>query len=254
MKVCGFGTHAVVYRIKDGKKALKKYKLNFHNSRLVAQKEFELAQTFKSHNLVQILAFNLVEGWIEMEFVDGISLAELVSHEGALEESLLLPILGDMLAGLSALHSHGLVHRDVKPSNVMRKSSNGICKLIDWIGKEEENISFLLGKPVGTPVFMAPEVVRTNRHAEQSDTWSLGCTVINLLSGRLPWANADAMGRTNEFMAMWKTANGEAPAQDNLTWSSSLRSFVARCFEPNVKLRAKAQDLQTDNLFLNHIT
>jgi hypothetical protein len=70
MKVCGFGTHAVVYRIKDGQKALKKYKLSVHNSRLVAQKEFELAQTFKSHNLVQILAFNLKEGWIEMEFVD----------------------------------------------------------------------------------------------------------------------------------------------------------------------------------------
>jgi serine/threonine protein kinase len=105
-----------------------------------------------------------------MEFVDGNSLAKLVSSEGALREVLFLPILVailcDILAGLSVLHSHGLVHRDVKPSNVMLESRNGLCKLIDWIGAEEENLSVLLGRPVGTQVFMAPEVVRTNRHVE----------------------------------------------------------------------------------------
>ena len=107
----------MVYRVHDGKKALKKYKLGVHVASLVAYKEFELAQTFKSHNLVQIFASNLVEGWVEMEFVDGISLAELVSHEGALKESLLLQILCDMLAGLSVIHSHGLVHRESRHSS-----------------------------------------------------------------------------------------------------------------------------------------
>ena len=107
-----------------------------------------------------------------------------------------------------------------------------------------------MGMPVGTPVFMAPEVAGfPHTHCVESDTWAVGCTVLNLSSGKLPWANADKHGRSNEFMAMWLAAQGRAPPHDSSRWSPRMRVFVSRCFQPNRELRAKAQDLQADAIF-----
>jgi serine/threonine protein kinase len=253
MRPCGNGSHAVVFRA--GRTAIKRFRPGAQSASPRAQAEFELALTFATHNLVRVLAANVVEGWLEMEFVDGGSLAELVEREGALSERRIVRAVGDMLAGLSVMHAHGLVHRDVKPANVMLDSASGACKLIDWIGGEEEELSLSRhGKPVGTPLFMAPEVAgRPHRHVEQSDSWALGCTVLNLASGRLPWEDADARGRTNGFMAMWKSAHGVAPPHDPAEWSPALAAFVARCFEADPSRRARARELRGDGLFRDFI-
>ena len=92
-----------------------------------------------------------------LEFVDGGSLAELVGREGALSERRIVRAVGDVLAGLAVLHEHGVIHRDVNPANVMVDWRSGAFKLSDWIGGEGEELSVSVhGKPVGTPVFMAP--------------------------------------------------------------------------------------------------
>jgi mitogen-activated protein kinase kinase kinase len=122
---------------------------------------------------------------------------------------------------------------------VLQERSTQRCKLTDWIGREAESASVAQGKPVGTPVFMAPEVAGApHRHAFASDSWALGCTVLNLVSGRLPWSGADAHGRTDAFMAMWRAAHGHAPPRDESRWTAELRGFVARCFEPDPSVRA----------------
>jgi serine/threonine protein kinase len=116
------------------------------------------------------------------------------------------------------MHEHNLLHRDVKPGNVMLDSRSGASKLTDWIGSWAEKESLMLGKPVGAPVFMAPEVAgKPHKHQIVSDTWSLGCTVLNMASGRLPWADTDPLGRTNEFMA------GEGGSKTRKRWSISRR-------------------------------
>lgn len=252
---CGHGTHAVVFRARDGGTAIKRFRRGAQSTSPRAQAELELARSFAAHNLVRVLAANVAEGWLEMEFVDGGSLAELVAREGALGERLIARAVGDVLAGLAVLHEYGVLHRDVKPANVMLDSRSGACKLIDWIGGEAEELSLSVhGKPVGTPLFMAPEVAgRPHRHVEQSDTWALGCTVVNLASGRLPWEAADARGRTNEFMAMWKAAHGVAPPHEPAEWSPALAAFVARCFEPDPARRARARDLRGDGLLRDFI-
>ena len=127
------------------------------------------------------------------------------------------------------------------------------CKLINWIGHAAEDASLAHGKSVGTPVFMVTEVAGApHRHGLASDTWALGCTVLNLASGRLPWADADAHGRTNEFMAMWRAAHGQAPPRDESAWSPELRAFVARSFEPDPARRALARELRQDPLLQEH--
>jgi serine/threonine protein kinase len=247
MLLLGRGTHAVVFT-QDGRTAVKIFRpraLAYATSAL-AQQEFLFAQRWLTHpNIVRVLELDLTKGSLAMEYVDGGSLADLLDREGALAERCVVRVLAGIIAGLCRMHEHYLLHRDVKPGNILIDLRTGASKLTDWIGLGAETASLLLGKPVGTPVFMAPEVAgKPHRHKVASDTWSLGCTVVNIASGQLPWAYTDAHGRTNEFTAMWLTAQGKPPPYDASGWSPALAAFVARCFEPDPCKRPHAQDLR----------
>jgi serine/threonine protein kinase len=248
----GQGAQAIVYRL-DRATAVKRFRRAALRAATSpqAQQEFLFARQWLTHpHLVRLLDFDPAMGSLAMEYVDGGSLADVVACEGALGEGRVVLALAGVVAGLVVLHEHGLIHRDVKPANVMLDSRTGACKLTDWIGSQAEDSSLEHGKPVGTPVFMAPEVAGCpHRHRVESDTWALGCTAVNLASGRLPWADADALGRTNEFMAMWLAAQGRPPPYDPSGWSPVLARFVARCFEPDPRRRPRAQDLRDDALF-----
>jgi mitogen-activated protein kinase kinase kinase len=240
----GNGGEAFVYK-RDCATAVKQFRNASVKSVPAAQAEILFAINSLVHpHLVRVLEFDVAAGCLSMEFVNGGSLADLLLREGALTENRTKKVLIDIVAGLCGLHEHNLLHRDVKPANVMLDWHSGASKLTDWIGSWAEKESLLLGKPVGTPVFMAPEVAgKPHKHQIVSDTWSLGCTVINMASGRLPWADTDALGRTNEFMAMWLTSKGKAPPYNAAGWSPVLTAFVAKCFEPDPNKRACSHEL-----------
>lgn len=240
----GGGAEGFVFR-SDGTTAVKLFRNSALNLCPAAHAEFAFAIKCLQHpHLVRVLELDVAAGCLSMEFVDGGSLADVLLREGPWSENRIVPVMTDILAGLCCLHEHNLLHRDVKPGNIMLDLRSGASKLTDWIGSWAEKQNLMLGKPVGTPVFMAPEVAgKPHTHQKASDTWSLGCTVINMASGRLPWADTDALGRTNEFMAMWLTSQGKAPPYNAAGWSPALAAFVAMCFEPDPCRRARAQDL-----------
>lgn len=217
------------------------------------QREFAVARLCFVHDgLVRMLALDAALGIMAMEFVAGGSLADALAREGPLRQAALAPLVAQVLAALAVLHAHGCPHRDLKPANILlvgdgdrQDIDTSRIKLCDWIGREQEAAALAAGKPVGTPLFMAPEVAGCpHTHCVQSDTWALGCTIVNLLSGRLPWQDADALGWTNEFMAMWKTAHGHAPPHDSALWSEPLQSFVSQCFTHQASARPSALDLR----------
>jgi serine/threonine protein kinase len=240
----GNGREAVVYK-RDCVTAVNRFRNAAVKSVPAAHSEILFAINSLIHpHLVRVLEFDVAAGCLSMEFVDGGSLTDVLQREGALTENRTKKVLIDIVAGLCGLHKHNLLHHDVKPGNVMLDSSSGASKLTDWICSWAEKESLLLGKPVGTPVFMSPEVAgKLHKHQIVSDTWSLGCTVINMASGRLPWADTDALGRTNEFMAMWLTSKGKAPPYNASGWSPAFTAFVAMCFEPDPCKRACSHEL-----------
>jgi hypothetical protein len=210
---------------------------------LPALEDFAFATDLLVHkHVVLLLTLDDTEGWLSMEAVDCFALDIVLEHFGLMQEQQIVAVLSDVTAGLAAFHAHGVPHCDVKPGNIMQDRRTARCKLIDWIGHQEERSSLRMGMQVGTPVFMATEVAGVpHTHCVESDTWSLGCTVLNLSSGKLPWANADKHGPTNEFMAMCLAAQGQAPPHDYSQWTRQMRVFVARCFEPDKQLHAKQQ-------------
>jgi len=245
----GAGAEAQVFSSNGltGLTAVKQFRKKFGNWNATMCAEITYAiKEIKHPHIVRMLDLDIPAACIRMEFMDGGSLADFLLREGALHDKQILQVATETIAALCCLHEHKMLHRDVKPANIMLDSRSGASKLTDWIGSHAEQQSLLQGKPVGTPVFMAPEVAgMPHKHLTVSDTWSLGCTVLNMASGKLPWANADAHGRTNEFMAMWQTSQGKAPPYDASALNPAILTLLTVCFEPDPFRRLDAKKLRT---------
>jgi hypothetical protein len=127
--------------------------------------------------------------WIVMEFIDGRSLAELVEQEGTLGPRDAADIGAKVLAALSAGHRAGVLHRDVKPANVLLERATGRVVLTDFGIATYEGDSALTrtGDLVGSPDYLPPERVHGGRPGPESDLWSLGATLFAAVEGQSPF-------------------------------------------------------------------
>jgi len=154
------------------------------------KREVRLGRRIRHPNLVQI--YELVDAGqsmaVVMEYLEGGSLSSRL-QDGQMEISTIVTIAEALLAGLSCLHRQGIVHRDVKPSNVLFDGS-GVPKLADFGTvkpiTEKSDLTLTRGT-VGTPAYMSPEQIRGKDPGPPSDLYSLGVTLYHLLAGRRPF-------------------------------------------------------------------
>jgi eukaryotic-like serine/threonine-protein kinase len=143
-------------------------------------------------NIVQVFDFGLDEAthrnFIVMEFVDGQSCAEMLREHGSLPVDEAVEILAQSCRGLDYAHRNGVVHRDVKPGNLLR-SVEGSVKLADFgIAKAAEDSDITkVGSVLGTAAYLAPEQARGEPAGPPSDLYALGVVAYQLLAGRLPY-------------------------------------------------------------------
>ncbi len=143
-------------------------------------------------NIVQVFDFGLDEAthrnFIVMEFVDGQSCAEMLREQGSLPVDDAVEILAQSCRGLDYAHRNGVVHRDVKPGNLLR-SVEGMVKLADFgIAKAAEDSDITkVGSVLGTAAYLAPEQARGEAAGPASDLYALGVVAYQLLAGRLPY-------------------------------------------------------------------
>lgn len=143
-------------------------------------------------NVVQVFDFGFDEAahqhFIVMEYVAGHSCAELLRERGHLDVQEAVDVLVQACRGLDYAHRNGVVHRDVKPGNLLR-SDDGVVKLADFgIAKATEQSSITqVGSVLGTAAYLAPEQARGEEAGPRADIYSLGVVAYQLLSGRLPY-------------------------------------------------------------------
>ncbi|KAK3990316.1 PaHOK3 MAPKK kinase encoded by the PaHOK3 protein [Cladorrhinum sp. PSN332] len=186
-----------------------------------------------------------------MEFCSGGSLANLLEHGRIEDEQVIMVYALQLLEGLVYLHDLKIAHRDIKPENILL-DHNGIIKYVDFgaaklIARQGRTLvqDITSTKPnksmTGTPMYMSPEVIKGENpgHFGAVDIWSLGCVVLEMATGRRPWANLD-----NEWAIMYNIAQGNPPllpAADQL--SPQGMDFLKRCFVRDSKKRATAEEL-----------
>jgi hypothetical protein len=156
------------------------------------QREAQAAARLVHPNIVQIFDSGLDEQsgrhFIVMEYIEGQSCAEILRDDGWVAVDEAVAIIEQACEGLHYAHRHGVVHRDVKPGNLLR-AREGEVKLADFgIAKATEQSSITqVGSVLGTAAYLAPEQARGEEAGPRADLYALGVVAYQLISGRLPY-------------------------------------------------------------------
>jgi len=199
--------------------------------------ELDLLQRLKHESIVTILGKEENEHYIFifLEYMENGSLATILNNFGTFPESLICTYMDNVLKGLDYLHSEGVIHRDIKAANILINKA-GDAKLSDFGVAGEIKESDKRYSVVGTPYWMAPEVIEISGSVQVSDIWSIGCTVIELLTSTPPYFNLNPMS------AMFRIVQDDKPPfPKNI--SAELTDFLSRCFVKNMEERATAKEL-----------
>eukprot|EP01061_Rhynchopus_euleeides_P008821 TRINITY_DN1798_c1_g1_i2.p1 TRINITY_DN1798_c1_g1~~TRINITY_DN1798_c1_g1_i2.p1 ORF type:complete len:746 (+),score=252.35 TRINITY_DN1798_c1_g1_i2:678-2915(+) len=238
-------------------KRLRKSTTDFEISCLI--REIEILSRLSHGNIVKYIGAQMTDQHFDvlLEFVPGGSIASLIKKFGALDESVTRNYLVQILAGLRYLHDNHVVHMDIKGANIL-VTSEGKCRLTDFGASKTRSSSTpaspqaaspydiaqrVTGPFCGTPLYMAPEVAREAVYTAKSDVWSLGCTLIEMCSGKLPW---EEKGFENSFAVVnFHMRNTmETPKIPSFSKLGQLgHDFCSQCFRMNASLRPSCVDL-----------
>lgn len=174
-----------------------------------AQREAQLAARLSHRNVVTV--YDLAEDgdtrWLVMEYVEGHTLSQLAAERGGLAPAQAATIVRQAAEALRVAHEAGIVHRDVKPSNLM-VGADGTTRLTDFgiaRGATDDTLT-ATGVLTGSPAYIAPEVATGGLATSASDLWSLGGTVYHALTGRPPYDLGD-----NVLSGLVRIVHGEPP-------------------------------------------
>nr|GEV36886.1 mitogen-activated protein kinase kinase [Tanacetum cinerariifolium] len=177
---------------------------------------------------------------IFLEFVPGGSISSLLGKFGSFPESVIRMYTKQILLGLEYLHKNGIMHRDIKGANIL-VDNKGRIKLADFgASKKVVELATMTGAKSmkGTPYWMAPEVIVQTGHSFSADIWSVGCTVIEMATGKPPWSQ-----QYQEVAALFHigTTKAHPPIPDHL--SADAKDFLLKCLEGEPHLRPDASEL-----------
>jgi eukaryotic-like serine/threonine-protein kinase len=181
-----------------------------------AEREARLAARLNHPHVVAV--FDLVadgdDNWLVMEYVEGITLAALIKKDGSLLHDEAAGLVRQAADALAAAHAAGIIHRDVKPSNMM-VTREGDVKLTDFgIARAEADASLTrTGLVTGSPAYLAPEVASGASATEASDVWSLGATLFHALAGHPPYDVSE-----NVMGGLYRIVHEEPPRLSDAGW------------------------------------
>ncbi|XP_058680438.1 serine/threonine-protein kinase PAK 3-like [Ammospiza caudacuta] len=239
----GRGGFGAVYKALDTSSgqqvAIKIMSLEEEMSEELAANEILAMRDNRSPNIVTYLDSYLVDAelWLAMEFMDGGTLFDVL-RAVYLEEGQIGAVCRECLQGLHFLHSRQVIHRDIKSCNVL-VGTDGSVKLDDFglcaqLSPEHSKRS----SSVGTPSWMAPEVVRGEAYGPKVDIWSLGIMGLEMVEGEAPYQR-EARLRVFELLER----NGPPKLQNPRHHSALLRDFLRCCLQADEDRRWSAQEL-----------
>jgi tRNA A-37 threonylcarbamoyl transferase component Bud32 len=249
IEVLGFGGMSTVYRARHvffdtivAIKVLNQQLATETKSLQRFQAEAKAAHGLNHPNILAVADFGMSQegqAYIVMDYLEGQSLADVIEEGLAMPLTQALPIFLDICRGLEHAHEHGVVHRDIKPGNVMLvKTADGkaTAKIVDFglakVFDEQNQKLTQTGEVYGSPLYMSPEQCRGLNVDYKSDLYSLGVLMYETLSGRAP-----ITGKTAYETFTKKLTDKPMPFDKNLAIPPSIENLVLDCLAIEPKAR-----------------
>ncbi|KAM1749625.1 hypothetical protein PS2_010408 [Malus domestica] len=206
------------------------------------EEEVKLLKNLSHPNIVRYLGTVREDDTLNilLEFVPGGSISSLLGKFGSFPEAVIQTYTKQLLLGLEYLHKNGIMHRDIKGANIL-VDNKGCIKLADFgASKQVVELATISGAKSmkGTPYWMAPEVILQTGHSFSADIWSVGCTVIEMATGKPPWSQ-----QYQEVAALFHigTTKSHPPIPEHLSFEA--KDFLLKCLQKEPHLRSVASEL-----------
>ncbi|KAF8505364.1 hypothetical protein BU17DRAFT_101047 [Hysterangium stoloniferum] len=199
--------------------------------------EIDLLKNLNHANIVKYKGFVKTREYlyIILEFCENGSLHNICKRFGKFPENLVAVYISQVLEGLVYLHDQGVIHRDIKGANILT-NKDGCVKLADFGVASSTASAMNDAAVVGSPYWMAPEVIEQSGATTASDIWSVGCVVIELLEGKPPYHFLDPMP------ALFRIVQDDCPPIPEGA-SPIVKDFLCHCFQKDCNLRISAKKL-----------
>jgi len=210
-------------------------------ARVSIQTEINLLRALDHPNIVKYID-TISQGtdlYIILEFMESGSIGAM-RKKFKFQEPLIAHWIEQVLRGLQYLHSQGVLHRDIKGANILT-NKHGEVKLADFgVAIKSSALTGETGEDdidvVGTPYWMAPEIIQMSKPTEACDIWSVGCTIIELITGKPPYYDLQPM------QALFRIVSDDYPPfPESVT--KALHDFLIACFQKDPNMRPRASDL-----------
>ena len=199
------------------------------------QQEAKAAAALKHNNICGVTEFEILDdgrAFIVMDYVEGKSLADILEADGNLSEERALSVMAQVADGLEYAHSQGVIHRDVKPANIVilqNEDGSDTAKIVDFgiakLVRDDESGPNLTqtGDVFGTPNYMSPEQCHGSKIDEKTDMYSFGCVLHEIVTGEPPFKGSSSLD------IIMKHVNDEPPKMVLAKEYANLNPLVQKC-------------------------